>query len=196
MDETKSEGSFSVLTWNVWFASIHQKQRATGLFREIEQRNPSVVCLQEVTAIFLKLLNEDEYITSHYVLEKTGAQACRIGYGCVLLYRKDVKKPSKTVIVKLPTKLNRWLLESRFKFHNRTVIIGTVHLDSMKGMKETRKQQLELIFKRWKKHKHALLMGDFNFCSTWPEENNTIEQCYTDVWPALHDVKKEPGWTG
>lgn len=33
----------------------------------------------------------------------------------------------------------------------------------------------------------AILMGDFNFCATWPDENATIANYgYTDLWPALH----------
>jgi hypothetical protein len=39
----------------------------------------------------------------------------------------------------------------------------------------------------------SLLCGDFNFCSTWPEENQNIPQDFRDLWPELHP--NEPGWT-
>jgi tyrosyl-DNA phosphodiesterase 2 len=37
------------------------------------------------------------------------------------------------------------------------------------------------------------LCGDFNFCSTWPEENQNIPPDFRDLWPILHP--NEPGWT-
>ena len=39
----------------------------------------------------------------------------------------------------------------------------------------------------------SILVGDFNFCSTWPEENKNIPPSFTDVWAKLRP--NENGWT-
>ena len=53
--------------------------------------------------------------------------------------------------------------------------------------------QLAQIFPILDEATHALLMGDFNFCASWPEENARLPTSYTDLWPALNP--HDPGYT-
>lgn len=51
----------------------------------------------------------------------------------------------------------------------------------MKPNSATRKEQLKIIFEAMSACPNAILMGDFNFCSTW-KENSNIDPTYTDLW--------------
>jgi len=67
-----------------------------------------------------------------------------------------------------------------------------VHLESLVDSAPFRGRQLEQIFRTLKRERDVILMGDFNFCSSWAEEQARIEPDYVDVWPALH---ADPGHT-
>jgi tyrosyl-DNA phosphodiesterase 2 len=40
---------------------------------------------------------------------------------------------------------------------------------------------------------NVVLMGDFNFCASWQNENDRIDPAYHDVWELLRG--NEPGYT-
>jgi alkylated DNA repair dioxygenase AlkB len=68
------------------------------------------------------------------------------------------------------------------------VRVQTTHLESKKPNWELRAKQLEVLLPIVKAPTiPAIVVGDFNFCSSWPEENEVIEQDLRviDVWPAL-----------
>lgn len=51
---------------------------------------------------------------------------------------------------------------------------------------------VEQIFGVLALYPEVALMGDFNFCASWTEENSRIPGGYTDVWPA---VRPDDGFT-
>jgi len=77
-----------------------------------------------------------------------------------------------------------------------------VHLESLrtKSSVSLRGQQLSLIYPVLAQSEAALLCGDFNFCSQWPEEqgpnitDHPLGRTFIDVWPFLHGPDN-PGWT-
>jgi len=70
--------------------------------------------------------------------------------------------------------------------------VGIVHLESTRGLAEQREQQLRRIFPELAPYRDAVLMGDFNFCSTW-EEDARLDPAYVDLWSHLRPA--DPGWT-
>ncbi len=71
--------------------------------------------------------------------------------------------------------------------------IATVHLESRKSSAEIRGEQLAVIFDSLHSVPNAVIMGDFNFCASWTEENYRIDPVYRDVWKVLRP--DEPGYT-
>jgi tyrosyl-DNA phosphodiesterase 2 len=55
-----------------------------------------------------------------------------------------------------------------------------------------RGRQLHQIFEILSLFEHVVLMGDLNFCSSWPGENELISARFVDVWPA---VRSDDGFT-
>ena len=52
---------------------------------------------------------------------------------------------------------------------------------------------MNIAFEFLKKFDFACLMGDFNFDTA--KEDSNIDKEFQDVWRALKDMQKEPGYT-
>ena len=63
----------------------------------------------------------------------------------------------------------------------------------LKINEEEIKSQLALIYPILRRAENALLVGDFNFCSSWDDEEESIEPDFRDLWPLLRG--DDPGYT-
>ncbi len=52
----ETEIVFSLLNWNVWFDSLQFSTRVEHIFAECEKLMPNIICFQEVTVRFVKML--------------------------------------------------------------------------------------------------------------------------------------------
>ena len=118
-----------------------------------------------------------------------GSTLSNASYGVVLLSRLPVHS---TELDDLPSRMGRRLLVAHLLVNDTKLAVGTVHLESLDSV-EYRGRQLAHIFKTLKGERDAILVGDFNFCSSWPEEQANLDPQYVDVWPALH--QGEAGYT-
>jgi tyrosyl-DNA phosphodiesterase 2 len=181
----------SVATFNVWFGEKRLEDRCLALLRILEERRPDVIALQEVTIPFMAGLRSAPWLQREYVMSDfMGTTVAEASYGVVMLSRLPVESME---LHDLPTRMGRKLLMARVLVNDTRLAVGTVHLESLLDSAPYRGRQLAQIFKTLKDEDHAILMGDFNFCSSWPEEQARLDPDYVDVWPALR--KKEPGFT-
>lgn len=180
----------SCATFNVWFGEKHFEERCLALLRILERRRPDVIALQEVTIPFLAALRSSAWVRRDYLIsDYMGSTITSASYGVVLLTRLPVESME---LHELPSRMGRKLLVAHLTVNDTRLAVGTVHLESLDSA-EYRGRQLAQIFKTLKGERDVLLMGDFNFCSTWPEEQARLDPQYEDVWPALHDG--DPGFT-
>ena len=70
----------------------------------------------------------------------------------------------------LPSFMDRHLLLMEICINGSPLQVGTVHLESMKSSAAMRSRQLSTIFSTLKESPNVVIMGDFNFCASWPEE--------------------------
>lgn len=75
--------------------------------------------------------------------------------------------------------------------NGKHIAVATSHFESLDNS-QRRKEQLAIAFKALEAYDDALLMGDFNFDSTWNNEEKVIPPEYRDVWI---DIKKINTWT-
>jgi len=175
-------------TFNVWFGEHYFEERCVALMHLLEHRHPDLIALQEVTPPFLAGLRASRWVRSHYYISDHLGSTLK-SYGLVLLSRF----PFETLETHaLPTRMERTLLLARIPVNDTVITIGTVHLESLVESEEWRGRQLQQIFKTFERERDVIFMGDFNFCSTWSEEQARLPPDYVDVWPALHG---KPGWT-
>jgi endonuclease/exonuclease/phosphatase family metal-dependent hydrolase len=176
--------SLTLVTYNVWVGQDYFSLRARGLLQIVKDCEADIICLQEVTPLFLKLILDQPWVRANYYISDYTGQTVH-PYGVLLLTRISI---AKVLFFELPTRMARKLLVIAPEINGQVIQIGTVHLESTRQAAATRKQQLELIFPILAGSRHAVLTGDFNFCATWPEENANLDPHYQDLWAVLRGV--------
>jgi endonuclease/exonuclease/phosphatase family metal-dependent hydrolase len=181
--------AISCVTFNVWFGERCFEERFLALMALLEQRRPDVIALQEVTTPFLAGLRATPWIRRDYTLSDFMGSTLS-SYGVALLSRLPVESMA---LHDLPTRMDRKLLLGYLLVNDTRLAVATVHMESLVDSAPWRARQLEQIFRTLKGERDAILMGDFNFCSSWAEEQACLDRQYMDVWSALHADK--PGYT-
>ena len=187
-----------VLTWNVWFDSFMKNERMLSLLCEsIGKWNADVMCFQEVTPEFHMVMEKSEYIKEHYVC----VERARIKFYDVTMWVRSDLTILDSWAIKLPTQQGRRCLVADIDVSSRLiqcsscrVRIGTVHLESGRSNRSERSSQLSVVLDAILSSRDAetcnggiILTGDFNFCSSWADENDAITEnsCLADVWALI-----------
>jgi len=182
--------TLTVVTWNTWFAPYAFEPRFRGLLQVIHARRPDVICLQEIIPESLEMLLAEPWIRADYRISDAQGDTLD-GYGVVLLSRLPLRA---LALHELPSHMGRRLLAAEVDTGNGILVIGTAHLESLKHNRELRAEQLAEILPLLKAAgADAMLVGDFNFCSSWAAENANLDPEFIDLWPALRG--REPGYT-
>lgn len=177
------------VTYNVWFGKYYQKKRCEALLKIIRDCDADIIGLQEVTRGFLDVVLKQEWVQDNYIVSDAKGVTVQ-PYGVLLLSRIPMQQ---LFLGKLPSLMGRKLLVAELCVNGQTINVATVHLESQKQLAPIRALQLAQIFPLLSNSQHAVLMGDFNFCSTWTSENANIDDSYQDMWPVLRS--DEPGYT-
>ena len=176
-----------LLTWNVWFGLERPLRRSQELLGIASRLRPDVMAFQEVTAPFLELLLSQPWLHRYDVSDPSGATL--EGYGNVIMTRfPQVVR----VVQPFESAMGRKLILVEGDVGRRRWAFGCVHLESYRESSAARDGQLKQAMDRLDEYEHAALMGDFNFCSTWAEENARIPNHWVDAWSAAGEG---PGWT-
>lgn len=170
----------TLVTFNVWFGEYFIEERRQALMRILRQADADVIGLQEVTPSLLAFLRTREFLRDSYHFAPVSVSP----YGVMVLSRRPVTRFAEHA---LPTRMGRSLVIVELE----DLAVGVVHLESLRSA-DTRRRQLKIIFPILDEYPHAVLMGDFNLCSTW-DENDQLDPRFTDIWPHLR--ADEPGWT-
>ena len=181
---------------------LYQEFRARMLhiIRTINDLQPCVACLQEVTPCLIELLHDDDDIRRRYDLSTDNVECMNKEFGyCVLtLTKKELR--CKFKVVQLPTTMGRELViaHPQNSAGLGSVAVGNVHLESLDNH-SLREKQLTICYEALETYDTSLLVGDFNFCSLknfHPNrgllENNSLETClsgFDDVWLKLHGME-------
>lgn len=159
-----------VVTLNVWFDKHHQSARYEAQLNLFQSLNCDVICLQEVTQVYLESLEAAKGTTHPWLAGYTlSAPNFDISfYGTAMLVRTPLLVEFERV--ELITELDRELLVARLQGPFGKVRVGCVHLESLDAW-DMRRHQLEEIGDFLDAEEEAgvptILMGDFNLCSFW-----------------------------
>lgn len=169
-----------IVTQNLWFDSHLREARMASHAAHWRELQPDIIAVQEATLACLRpLLPLLEGWHSTVSLESPAH------WQGVAVFSKT--KPERVDMLPLPGQMGRRFLRVGWEH----LELGVVHLESTASAGPTRAAQLESLASQWT-HSDCLLVGDFNFCSTSPE-NAGLPDDFVDLWPALH--QGDPGWT-
>lgn len=182
------ENGLRVLTLNIWFGRAHREQRTDALIELLLRLDPDIVALQEMTEGVLKRLVADTRLGANYWFsDREGITFSN--YGVVVLSKV---RPSHCDLWPLTSTMNRALIDVRWELPVGTVQLGAVHLESRRPNGAARITQMEEAAPMLNAGDWTLWVGDFNFCSGFPE-NDAIPPGFHDLWPHLRGT--DPGWT-
>eukprot|EP01114_Cavostelium_apophysatum_P018436 TRINITY_DN5699_c0_g1_i1.p1 TRINITY_DN5699_c0_g1~~TRINITY_DN5699_c0_g1_i1.p1 ORF type:complete len:347 (+),score=56.79 TRINITY_DN5699_c0_g1_i1:94-1134(+) len=166
----------SFVTYNVWFHTFFQEERARALFEIIRTIRPHFICFQEVTEPFLKMLLQEDWICNEYVLSDANGYSV-YPYGVLILTRL---KPAIFTIRWMPSNMGRRFLCCECRLGGKKLLVSTIHLESLQNT-DVRTQQLKMIFPLLKDCDFGFLMGDFNFGDEKPECEH-LDADFADLW--------------
>ena len=187
--ENVERAALTFATFNIWFGAHVARQRYAAIAHLLATHRPDFIALQEVTPAALSIFLAQPWVQeSYYVSDIDGST---LGdYGVVLKSRL----PLRTLkLMELPSLMNRYFLWLETHVNGAVLCVGTVHLESLESSAALRGHQLKAIFNALRQSRQAVIMGDFNFCASWPDENDRIDPAYHDVWSLLRG--DEPGYT-
>eukprot|EP00484_Ammonia_sp_Unknown_P019059 CAMPEP_0197030826 /NCGR_PEP_ID=MMETSP1384-20130603/9973_1 /TAXON_ID=29189 /ORGANISM="Ammonia sp." /LENGTH=381 /DNA_ID=CAMNT_0042460251 /DNA_START=15 /DNA_END=1160 /DNA_ORIENTATION=- len=189
-DEAKQKVcSLTIVSYNIWFADREWEQRQQKLLSMLEEINPDIFCLQEVTPRFLAGFCDHKYIQDHFELtdKKDNLQLSTCNpYGVMIGCNrgKNGLSMQQVNICSLASNMGRKLVQAEIALsgeQKETLWINTVHLESLLN-DLVRIEQLKDIFNVYtKQHADTMLMGDFNFGER-THENEHISKEFTDCW--------------
>lgn len=189
-----AESELKVMTYNVWFDKATAAQRIPVILDIIVQQRPEIVAIQEAESWLLDYIEDDTRLNEYHLIYKRSWQDYLLGTlsGSLLLMTKLSINDEDITFQELPSAMNRGLLTTKVQVNKTKLCLATVHLESMLEDTEIRIEQMSLIEQYHSSCKHLILLGDFNFGDTDPE-NNKIPAGYIDVWKKLRT--NEPGYT-
>jgi len=178
----------TVVTWNVWFAERAFEERAEATLRILRECDADLIALQEVTAPFLERAMREEWVRADYAVSDPTRASVR-NYGVAILSRMPVRSFE---LHPLTSGMGRKLLVARLLVNGHEIAFATAHFESLRESEPVRATQLREAFAILRPFENAVLVGDFNLCST-SKENRRLDPAYVDLWPLLHP--DDPGWT-
>jgi tyrosyl-DNA phosphodiesterase 2 len=168
----------SFISYNVWFESHNWNNRINELLNLFKKYSPDFICFQEMTYEFLKFLCEQNFIQENYFLSGN----YKGSYDVFMLS----KLPVKFYVNEFVSQMGRNLLIANAQFLTKektieNLLIATSHFESLNNA-PIRNKQLKSAFDILNISNLAFLMGDFNFDSSWKEEEKNIDVNFIDSW--------------
>ncbi|OUR95819.1 hypothetical protein A9Q84_15065 [Halobacteriovorax marinus] len=144
------------MTWNIYFDDESGLKRYPAILETILKKQAAVVCLQEVTDVFIRLLQTSE-LTSHYTIlgiEQTAR------YKNIILTNLNVEEFG---IFQLPSNMSRCAPYLKVRSEDRTLTVVNLHLESMLEDTDIRTSQLSSVLDQTRSDMSLILCGDMNF---------------------------------
>ncbi len=182
------------MTYNVWFDKATAAQRIPEILDIVVQQKPDIIAIQEAENWLLDYIEDDTRLNEYHLIYKRNwldYLSGTLAGGLLFMSRLAVNNKGMT-FQELPSAMSRGLLTMKVQLNKTDLCLSTVHLESMLEDTEIRIEQISLIEQYHSQCKNLILLGDFNFGDTDPE-NNKISTDYIDVWKKLKT--NVPGYT-
>ena len=190
-DRDAARDRLTCATFNTWFQGGEKTRRYRALLQVLGESDADVIVLQEVTIGLLDEIMAAAWLRARYCFVRAPFRAEAVpSHGVMLLSRLPLVGAT---LYPLPTHMGRSMLAAQIRIEGRPFTFATVHLESMRTNADTRGEQLLRVFEILEDAGDAVVAGDFNFCSSWEQENRRIDTRYLDMWAVLR--RGEAGYT-
>ena len=181
--------SLNLLTYNVLADQAEAKTRAGKLLQIIGDAEADIIAFQEAAPWFMERLRQEPWAKGYHCTLPEGEY--RAAGGLVIMSRPPIVDRT---YVPLAGRQRRGFLLARVRLDDRTLSVGTVHLESFLEDGPVRARQLDSAFAMLAGSGDAILMGDFNFGDGEEPETTRLEAEYADLWLALRPDERGFTW--
>jgi endonuclease/exonuclease/phosphatase family metal-dependent hydrolase len=171
--------SLRVVTYNVWFDRFESERRCSAVLEILRDQAPDVIALQEVTPYFLQRLLAEPWLRDSYSSSRSKLLDAR--YDVVMLTRLPVHR---FVSHQLTTDMGRRLHALEIPTTRGRLVVGGVHLESMRDRTPTRLVQIDECIPILDRADFSIWLGDFN-SEPSSEEDQRIRPAFRDAWEEL-----------
>ena len=189
-----TSSGLKLVTWNVFFGNVMKLQRYEKIMQESLSKSPDIICFQEVTDDFIKVLKENPQIRNDFLIVP-GDEKMYVPkhnwYGVTICVRKTFGKPVLVEETEVPTRMGRAWLSVVFQRKGETLAVSTIHAESLSSA-GTRKQQFETIGKYGEKYDQHIICGDFNISGGMESKN--IPSVFEDCWLESNNGEETLTW--
>lgn len=175
-----------VITYNVWFDPYECARRCGAVLDILRNEGPDVISLQEVTPYFLQRLLAEPWLRDSYQCSRSKLIDAR--YDVVMLTRLPVRR---FVSHSLTTDMGRRLHALEIPTTRGRLVVGGVHLESMRERTPTRLSQIDECIPILARADFSIWLGDFNSAPS-SEEDQRIRGAFRDAW---EDLDNSEGYT-
>ncbi|MEM7353890.1 MAG: endonuclease/exonuclease/phosphatase family protein [Acidobacteriota bacterium] len=182
------KGELVVATLNTWFGEYFFERRLEATLELLRDSEADIIGLQEMTRESLEILSAESWVRDGYSISDADGSTFE-DYGVVILSRVPIHRLE---IHQLPGPMGRRVVVAELLLNGESLHVVAVHLESLRSSAPVRVAQLHDLFELLASSRHSVIMGDFNFCASWPE-NDHLDSAYTDVWSRVRP--QEPGYT-
>jgi len=176
----------TILSYNVWFNhSENVLNRMSAIGKIIEQENPDLIALQEMTPYLCTILFSQYWVLDYYVSDPLGVELGKPNdnwkYGNIILSKVNFRD---LMLHDFPSNQSRKALCGSVYFNNVLFTLGTFHLESYPSQSGKRRKQLELFQNITNVSEHIVLVGDSNFQND--KENTVLYPKFKEAWLELY----------
>jgi endonuclease/exonuclease/phosphatase family metal-dependent hydrolase len=190
-----------IVQYNCWFADLKFDERAAGLLEILEEEQPDIVCLQEVTPRLLEILKMNPFVRGYSLSDSTSVTLAP--YGALMMVTRRIESCAFH-LHRLPTAMARRFVRATIQLavpdqtgvRLATLDVGTVHMESLSSSTTTRVKQIQRIFSDVLNETTAIVTGDFNFdpmdqAQQPTEEERALQSTGArDAWAEVHGFGK------
>lgn len=187
--ENVARNTLTLATMNIWFGDFYATERYHAISDFLADQQPDFIALQEVTQDSLHVFLRQRWLRRDYYVSDIDGRTLG-DYGVTIFSRHPLESLR---LIPLWSEMGRHLLVAKTTVNDKPFHLATVHLESTRAMVRWRGKQLIEIFAELVQTDNVTLMGDFNFCASWQEENSRLDPAFTDVWGHLRP--DEQGFT-
>jgi endonuclease/exonuclease/phosphatase family metal-dependent hydrolase len=175
-----------VVTYNVWFDRFEWERRCSAVLDILRDQAPDVIALQEVTPYFLQRLLAEPWLRDSYSSSRSKLLDAR--YDVVMLTRLPVRR---FVSHELTTDMGRRLHALEIPTTRGRLVVGGVHLESMRDRTPTRLVQIDECIPILDRADFSIWLGDFNSAPS-SEEDERIRPAFRDAWDDVVSLARGP----
>ena len=186
IDRTGTQRQISLLSWNIWYPSVKMRERMEALGQIVQELEPDILALQEVTQENLALLRNQPWFSRYHLIPPDISN--EVDHSVVILSVYTVDKWFPHPFKKAPY-TNRKIITAELKntVSSPRFVVGVTHLVHARQNTLQRELQLKETLQVLSPYDNVCVMGDMNIQSgrTLVDGVVVLPSSWIDAWLSL-----------